>query len=366
MIHENIENMAENIARTVQIGARVRPEIADWLRSSQNTSDFLNEILEKTFAGNTPKHENTVFIHLTPEQLRELDTLLEENTELKTHENIIQSALAHYVFNGLTFGLYENDERLLTPEREVEIRAQFQTLLDENINPLKDEIIQLKHENKRLLDENNVFRNHENIENNPVFIKLKSENIALQDENKRLMDENNVFKNHENISTEFENIENNSVFIQLQSENIALQNENKRLIEENNVFKNYENICTESENIENIALQDENKRLLDENNVFKNHENITTEPENIENSPVFIRLQNENKALQLENIRLRDENNENTMLDKFKTFKLANDAGLNNLIAEAVRFSEQKAFVRIGAGVWKKHYTKGFEEISQP
>jgi hypothetical protein len=72
LIHENIENMAENIARTVQIGARVRPEIADWLRSSQNTSDFLNEILEKTFAGNTPKHENTVFIHLTPEQLREL------------------------------------------------------------------------------------------------------------------------------------------------------------------------------------------------------------------------------------------------------------------------------------------------------
>ena len=283
--------MAENIARTVQIGARVRPEIADWLRSSQNTSDFLNEILEKTFAGNTPKHENTVFIHLTPEQLRELDALLEENPELKTHENIIQSALAHYVFNGLTFGLNENDERLLTPEREVEIRAQFQTLLDENINPLKDEIIQLKHENKRLLDENNVFRNHENIENNPVFIKLKSENIALQDEN---------------------------------------------------------------------------KRLLDENNVFKNHENITTEPENIENSPVFIRLQNENKALQLENIRLRDENNENTMLDKFKTFKLANDAGLNNLISEAVRFSEKKAFVRIGAGVWKKHYTKGFEEISQP
>jgi hypothetical protein len=54
------------------------------------------------------------------------------------------------------------------------------------------------------------------------------------------------------------------------------------------------------------------------------------------------------------------------MLDKFKTFKLANDAGLNNLISEAVRFSEKKAFVRIGAGVWKKHYTKGFEEISQP
>ncbi|MDI9857914.1 hypothetical protein [Flectobacillus roseus] len=333
--------MAENIARTVQIGARVRPEIADWLRSSQNTSDFLNEILEKTFAGNIPKHENTVFIHLTPEQLRELDTLLEENPELKTYENILQSALAHYVFNGLTFGLNENDDRILTPEREVEIRAQFQTLLDENINPLKDEIIQLKLENKRLQDENNVFRNHENIsaepeniENNPVFIQLKSENIALQNENKRLMDENNVFKNHENITTEFENIENNSVFIQLQSEN--------------------------------IALQDENKRLLDENNVFKNPENITTEPENIENNPVFIRLQNENKALQLENIRLRDENNENTMLDKFKAFKLANDAGLNNLIAEAVRFSEQKAFVRIGAGVWKKHYTKGFEEISQP
>ena len=326
--------MAENIARTVQIGARVRLEIADWLRSSQNTSDFLNEILEKTFAGNTPKHENTVFIHLTPEQLRELDALLEENPELKTHENIIQSALAHYVFNGLTFGLNENDERLLTPEREVEIRAQFQTLLDENINPLKDEIIQLKHENKRLLDENNVFRNHENIstepeniENNPVFIQLQSENIALQDENKRLLDENNVFKNHENISIEPENIENNPVFRKLQSEN---------------------------------------KRLLDENNVFRNHENTSTESENIENNPVFIQLQNENKALQVENIRLRDENNENTMLDKFKTFKLANDAGLNNLISEAVRFSEQKAFVRIGAGVWKKHYTKGFEEISQP
>ncbi|MDI9875003.1 hypothetical protein [Flectobacillus rivi] len=333
--------MAENIARTVQIGARVRPEIADWLRSSQNVSDFLNEILENTFAGNTPKHENAVFIHLTPEQLRELDTLLEENPELKTHENILQSALAHYVFNGLTFGLNENDERLLTPEREVEIRAQFQTLLDENINPLKDEIIQLKLENKRLLDENNVFKNHENIstepeniENNPVFIELQSENIALQDENKRLLNENNVFKNHENISTESENIETNPVFIQLQSEN--------------------------------IALQDENKRLLNENNVFKNHENISTESENIENNPVFIQLQNENKALQLENTRLRDENNENTMLDKFKTFKLANDAGLNNLISEAVRFSEKKAFVRVGAGVWKNHYIKGFEEITQP
>ena len=358
--------MAENIARTVQIGARVRPEIADWLRSSQNVSDFLNEILENTFAGNTPKHENTVFIHLTPEQLRELDTLLEENPELKTHENILQSALAHYVFNGLTFGLNENDERLLTPEREVEIRAQFQTLLDENINPLKDEIIQLKLENKRLLDENNA-----------VFIQLQSENIALQDENKHLLNENNVFRNHENISTEPENIENNPVFIQLQSENIALHDENKRLLNENNVFRNHENISTESENIENnpvfiqlqsenIALQDENKRLLNENNVFKNHENVSSESENIENNPVFIQLQNENKALQLENIRLRDENNENTMLDKFKTFKLANDAGLNNLISEAVRFSEQKAFVRIGAGVWKKYYTKGFEEITQP
>ncbi len=333
--------MAENIARTVQIGARVRPEIAEWLKSSQNVSDFLNEILENTFAGNTPKRENGVFIQLTPQQFQELDTLLQENPELVSYENILLAALSNYVFNGLTFGLNENDERLLTPEREAEIRAQFQTLLDENINPLKDEISLLKHENKRLQDENNVFKNYENInpeteniENNPVFMQLQNENTALQHENKRLLDENNVFKNHENISHQPENIENNPVFMQLQNEN--------------------------------IALQDENKRLLDENNVFKNHENITTESENIENNPVFIRLQNENKALQVENIRLRDENNENTMLDKFKAFKLANDAGLNNLIAEAVRFSEKKAFVRIGAGVWKKHYTKGFEEISQP
>ena len=303
LIHENIENMAENTARTVQIGGRVRPQIANWLRSSENVSDFLNEILENTYSGNTPKRENienSVFIHLTPEQLSELNTLLEENPELLNYENIIMAALSKYVFNVFTYGLdeNENDERLLTPEREAEVQSQFQALLDENINPLKDEIIQLKHENKRLLDENNVFMNHEN------------------------------------TSSEHENIENTPVFIQLRNEN--------------------------------IVLQDENKRLLDENSVFRNRENTKTTHENIENNPVFVQLQHENKLLKHENSRLRDENNENMMLEHFKVFKAANESGLNNLIAKAVRFSEKRAFVRVGAGAWKKHYTKGFEEISQP
>ncbi|NBB31823.1 hypothetical protein [Cellulophaga sp. BC115SP] len=281
-----------NSSRTVQVGCRVRPEVSEWLKTSGNVSDFLNEIIEDRYENKViVVNENMIVLKLNDGEIIDVKTLLNENPAYENIENIAKMAISKYVSNVFIYGLDENDERLLTPEREAEVKAQFQTLLDENMNLIKDENIQLVNENKKLQDEINVFMNRENVEN---------------------------------IS---ENIENNPVF---------------------------------------INLQNENKRLQDENNVFKNHENISIEPENIENNPVFIQLQNENKALQLENTRLRDENNENTMLDKFKTFKLANDAGLNNLIAEVVRFSEKKAFVRVGAGVWKNHYIKGFEEITQP
>ncbi|MDI9882739.1 hypothetical protein [Flectobacillus longus] len=33
-----------NSSRTVQVGCRVRPEVSEWLKTSGNVSDFVNEI----------------------------------------------------------------------------------------------------------------------------------------------------------------------------------------------------------------------------------------------------------------------------------------------------------------------------------
>ncbi|MDI9874990.1 hypothetical protein [Flectobacillus rivi] len=375
-----------NSSRTVQVGCRVRPEVSEWLKTSGNVSDFVNEILEDRYENKViVVNENMIVLKLNDGEIIDLKTLLNENPEYENIENIAKMALSKHVFNVLTYGLDENDERLLTPEREAEVKAQFQTLLDENMKSIKDENIQLVNENRKLQDEINVFMNRENvesisenIENNPVFIKLQNENkklqdeinvfmnrenveniseniennpvfINLQNENKRLQNEINVFMNRENVENTFENMENNPVFMKLKSENIQLTKENQRLaiknIEDNPIF---------------INISHENQRLQDEINVFMNRENVKNIHENIEKNPVFIKIWDENRALKSENARLKTEDLD-TVLAEITRFKLANQAGLDNMVNKAHDFMKKYSVKTVSTEKLKSYYIEAFE-----
>jgi hypothetical protein len=226
-----------NSSRTVQVGCRVRPEVSEWLKTSGNVSDFVNEIIEDRYENKVIKvNENMIVLKLNDGEIMDVKTLLNDNPEYENVENIAKMALSKHVFNALTYGLDENDERLLTPEREAQAMAQLQELLDGQLKSLQDENIQLVNENRTLKHEINVFMNRENvenisenIENNPVFIKL-------QNENKKLQDYINVFINRENVENTTENIENNPVFMELKAEKNNLFHENRRLQLENKAF----------------------------------------------------------------------------------------------------------------------------------
>ncbi|PAC29260.1 hypothetical protein BWI92_16660 [Flectobacillus sp. BAB-3569] len=311
-----------NSSRTVQVGCRVRPEVSEWLKTSGNVSDFVNEIIEDRYENKVIKvNENMIVLKLNDGEIMDVKTLLNDNPEYENVENIAKMALSKHVFNGLTYGLDENDERLLTPEREAQAMAQLQELLDGQLKSLQDENIQLVNENKRLQDEINVFMNRENvdfisenIENNPVFIKL-------QNENKKLQDEINVFINRENVENTPENIEKKPVF---------------------------------------INLQNENKRLQNDINVFINRENVENIHENIENNPVFIKIWDENRALKSENARLKTEDLD-TVLAEITRFKLANQAGLDNMVNKAHDFMKKYSVKTVSTEKLKNYYIEAFE-----
>ncbi|MDI9863474.1 hypothetical protein QM480_04015 [Flectobacillus sp. DC10W] len=344
-----------NSSRTVQVGCRVRPEVSEWLKTSGNVSDFVNEIIEDRYENKVIKvNENMIVLMLNDGEIMDVKTLLNDNPEYENVENIAKMALSKHVFNALTYGLDENDERLLTPEREAQAMAQLQELLEGQLKSLQDENIQLVNENRTLQHEINVFMNRENvenisenIENNPVFIKL-------QNENKKLQDEINVFMNRENVENISENIENNPVFINL-------QNENKRLQDEINVFMNRENVENTFENNPVfIKRQNENKRLQDEINVFINRENVKNIHENIEKNPVFIKIWDENRALKSENARLKTEDLD-TVLSEITRFKLANQAGLDNMVNKAHNFMKKYSVKTVSTEKLKSYYIEAFE-----
>ncbi|MDI9857978.1 hypothetical protein [Flectobacillus roseus] len=339
-----------NSSRTVQVGCRVRPEVSEWLKTSGNISDFVNEIIEDRYENKVIKvNENMIVLKLNDGEIIDVKTLLNENPEYENIENIAKMALSKHVFNVLTYGLDENDERLLTPEREAQARAQHQELLDGQLKSLQDENIQLFNENRKLQNEINVFMNRENvenisenIENNPVFINL-------QNENKRLQDEINVFINRENVENISENIENNPVFMKLKDENVKLIKANERLaiknIEDNPIF---------------INISHENQRLKDEINVFMNRENVENTFENIEKNPVFIKIWDENRALKSENARLKTEDLD-TVLAEITRFKLANQAGLDNMVNKAHDFMKKYSVKTVSTEKLKNYYIEAFE-----